>query len=128
MSAATGSPRRAAHLGAHLAVAEARLIGAELRRAGHWVAAATALAAAAAVIALGAGACFVAALVLGLATEMPAWLAALIAGGLLLLLACFLALLAREAAGDAAGALRGTGDRAREEARWMETLISSNGR
>jgi putative superfamily III holin-X len=128
MSAPAGSPRRVAQLGAQLAAAEARLIGTELRRAARWAAAATALAAAAAFIGIAAGACVVAALVLGLATAMPAWLAAAIAAGLLLLGACFLAILARAAARDAAGALRGTRDRAREEGRWMETLISSNGR
>ncbi|MGH3376983.1 MAG: phage holin family protein [Actinoallomurus sp.] len=128
MNAAAGSPRRVAQLGAELGAAEARLISAELRRAGRWAAAATALAAAAAIIALAAAACLVAALVLGLATAMPAWLAALVVGGLLLLVAGVLAILARQAARDAAASLRATSDRAREEGRWMETLISSNGR
>ena len=128
MSPRAGSPGRVARLGGRLAVAEARLLGAELRRAMRWTAAATALAGAAAAVGIGAGACLVAAVVLGLATAMPSWLAALIAGAVLLLVAGFLALLAREAAKDAAGALRQTGERAREEARWMGTLISSNGK
>jgi formate hydrogenlyase subunit 3/multisubunit Na+/H+ antiporter MnhD subunit len=128
MSAPAGSPGRITRLGGRLAAAEARLIGAELRRAMRWTAAATALAGAAATVGVGAGACFVAAVVLGLATAMPAWLAALVAGAVLLVVAGFLALLAREAAKDAAAALRQTTDRAQEEARWMGTLISSNGR
>jgi len=60
---------------------------------------------AAAALAGAAGACLVAAIVLGLATAMPAWLAALIVGVALLLAGAFAALLAREAAKDAAGSL-----------------------
>jgi fatty acid desaturase len=128
MSTSAGSPGRVAHLGSRLAAAEARLVGAELRRAMRWTATATALAGAAAAVGFGAGACLVAAVVLGLATSMPAWLAALITGAVLLVVAGFLAILAREAAKDATVALRETSERAREEARWMGTLISSNGR
>jgi hypothetical protein len=128
MSMRAGSPGRVAHLGGRLAAAEARLVGAELRRAMRWTAAAGALAGAAAAVGFGAGACLVAAVVLGLATSMPAWLAALITGAGLLVIAGFLAILAREAAKDAAGALQQTSERAREEARWMGTLISSNRR
>jgi hypothetical protein len=128
MSARAGSPGRVAQLGSRLAAAEARLIGAEMRRAVRWTAMTSALAGAAAAVGVGAGACFVAAAILGLATAMPAWLAALIVGAVLLVVAGFLAILAREAAKDAAGALRQTSERAREEARWMGTLISSNGR
>ena len=47
MSASAGSPGSVARMGARLAAAEARLIGAELRRAMRWAAAATALAVAA---------------------------------------------------------------------------------
>jgi hypothetical protein len=124
MTARGGSPGTVARLGARLAAAEARLVGAELRRTARWAAAA----ASAAVVGIAAGACLVAAVVLGLATAMPAWLAALITGTGLLVLAGFLAILAREAAKDAAGALRQTTDRAREEGRWMGRLISSNGK
>jgi Putative Actinobacterial Holin-X, holin superfamily III len=127
MTAPSGSPGGVARLGARLAAAEARLIRAELQRAGRWVAAATALAVLAAAAGAGAGACLIAAAVLGLATAMPAWLAALIVGVALGLVAGFLGILAREAAKDAAGALQETGERAREEGRWMATLISSNG-
>jgi putative superfamily III holin-X len=127
MTARPGSPGGVARLGARLAAAEARLIRAELQRAGRWVAAATALAVLAAAAGAGAGACLIAAAVLGLATAMPAWLAALIVGVALGLVAGFLGILAREAAKDAAGALQETGERAREEGRWMATLISSNG-
>jgi Putative Actinobacterial Holin-X, holin superfamily III len=123
-----GSPGRVARLGGRLAAAEARLLGAEMRRAVRWTIAASALGGAAAAVGIGAGACFVAAIVLGLATAMPDWLAALIAGAVLLVVSGFLALLAREAAKDAAGAMRQTSERAREEARWMGTLISSNGK
>jgi putative superfamily III holin-X len=128
MTAATGSPRRVVRLGGRLAAAEARLIGAELRRAARWAAAATAMGVAAAGAGIGAAGCLIAAVVLGLSTAMPGWLAAVIAGVVLLAVAGFLAVLAREAARDAAGALRSTGQRAREEGRWMETLISSNGK
>jgi hypothetical protein len=128
MSSPPGSPGRVAQLGARLAAAEARLIGADLRRAMRWTVTATALAACAAMLVLGAGACIIAAIVLGLATAMPAWLAALITGIGLLVIGGFVAVLAREAAKDAAGALRETGGRAREEGRWMGTLISSNGK
>jgi hypothetical protein len=128
MSARPGSPGSVARVGAGLAAAEARLIGAELKRAARWAAAATALAVLAAAAGAGAGACLVAAAVLGLATAMPAWLAALIVAAVLGLVGGFLAILAREAAKDAAGALQETGERAREEGRWMATLISSNGR
>jgi hypothetical protein len=128
MSAAAGSPRRVAQLGSRLVAAEARFIGAELRRAMRWAAATTAMAAAAAAVGAAAAGCLVAAAVLTLATVMPAWLAALITGAVLLAVAGFLAVLAREAAKDTADALRRTSDRAREEARWMETLISSNGK
>jgi putative superfamily III holin-X len=127
MTARPGSPGGVARLGARLAAAEARLIRAELQRAGRWVAAATALAVLAAAAGAGAGACLIAAAVLALATAMPAWLAALIVGVALGLVAAFLGILAREAAKDAAGALQETGERAREEGRWMATLISSNG-
>jgi hypothetical protein len=123
-----GSPGRVARLGGRLAAAEARLIGAEMRRAMRWTAMTTALGGAAATVGVGAGACFVTAAILGLATAMPAWLAALIVGAVLVLVALFLAILAREAAKDAAGAMRQTSERAREEARWMGTLISSNGK
>ena len=44
MSARPGSPGSVARVGARLAAAEARLIGAELKRAARWAAAATALA------------------------------------------------------------------------------------
>jgi Putative Actinobacterial Holin-X, holin superfamily III len=128
MSTPAASTGHIARVGSRLAAAEARLIGAELRRAMRWTAAATALAGAAATVGVGAAACLVAAVVLGLATAMPAWLAALVAGAVLLVVSGFLALLAREAAKDAAGALRQTTERAQEEARWMGTLISSNGR
>lgn len=122
------SPGGVARLGARLAAAEARLIGADIRRTARWAAAATALAVIAAAVGLAAGACLVAAVVLGLATAMPAWLAALITGAALLAVAAFLAILAREAVRDAADALQKTTDRAREEARWMATLIDSNGK
>jgi len=128
MSARAGSPARVAQLGSRLAAAEARLIGAEMRRAMRWTAVASGLAGAAAAVGVGAGACLVAAVVLGLSTAMPAWLAALITGAVLLVIAGFIAILAREAARDAAGAIRQTSERAQEEARWMGTLISSNGR
>jgi putative superfamily III holin-X len=128
MSARAGSPGRVARLGASLAAAEAHLIGAEMRRAMRWTAVASGLAGAAAAVGVGAGACLVAAVVLGLSTAMPAWLAALITGAILLVVAGFIAILAREAARDAAGAIRETSERAREEARWMGTLISSNGK
>jgi MFS family permease len=128
MRTSPGSPGRVARLGARLASAEARLVGAELRRTARWSALAMGLVAFAAAVGMAAGACLVAAVVLGLATAMPAWLAALITGVALLVLAGFLALLAREAARDGAGALRQTTERAREEGRWMATLISSNER
>jgi len=92
MTARGGSPGTVARLGARLAAAEARLVGAELRRTARWAAAAAALAASAAVVGIAAGACLVAAVVLGLATAMPAWLAALITGTGLLVLAGFLAI------------------------------------
>jgi hypothetical protein len=123
MRTSPGSPGRVARLGACLASAEARLVGAELRRTARWSALAMGLVAFAAAVGMAAGACLVAAVVLGLATAMPAWLAALITGVALLVLAGFL-----EAARDAAGALRQTTERAREEGRWMATLISSNER
>lgn len=128
MSTRAGSPGRVARLSGRLAAAQARLIGAEMRRAVRWTVMASALGGAAATVGIGAGACFVAAVVLGLATAMPDWLAALIAGAVLLVVALFLAILAREAAKDAAGAVRQTSERAREEARWMGTLISSSGK
>ncbi|HEY7259192.1 MAG TPA: phage holin family protein [Gaiellales bacterium] len=128
MSSRAGSPARVARLGSRLAAAEARLLAAEMRRAMRWTVMTSGLAGAAAAVGIGAGACFIAAAVLGLATAVPAWLAALIVGAVLLAVALFLAILAREAAKDAAGAIRQTSERAREEARWMGTLIRSNGK
>jgi hypothetical protein len=126
MTSPTGSPRRIAALGTQLAEADARLVGADARRAARWVAAATAMGGGAAVVAVAATACLVAAIVLGLATVMPAWLAAVLTGAALLAVAALLAILAREAAKDAGGALRRAGERAREEGRWIGKLISSN--
>ena len=126
MTSPTGSPRRIAALGTQLAEADARLVGADARRAARWVAAATTMAGGAAVVAVAATACLVAAIVLGLATVMPAWLAAVLTGAALLAVAALLAILAREAAKDAGGALRRAGERAQEEGRWIGKLISSN--
>ena len=114
---------------AELARKEARLAGAELRRQARWAAIGASIASGAVGFATLAAGSLTAALVLGLATVMPAWAAALVVGCAYAAVAGFLAVVGRGALHEIDGPLPArTLETLREDAAWLTTRPSSSGR
>ena len=112
-----------------LAGKEARLAGAELRRKARWAVIGASIASGAVGFAMLAAGSLTAALVLGLATVMPAWAAALVVGCACAAVAGFLAVVGREAIHEIDGLVPArTLETLREDAAWLTTRPSSNGR